>query len=85
MDYAEFEKQITEKVLELYGDGYLAHIDDGIVENGTGKRSLFIAKAGRRLLPRLYFWMSITGCMKMGKIWMRSPGLFMILSGRRRE
>lgn len=37
MDYAEFEQQITEKVLGPYGDGYAAHIEDGLIENGTGK------------------------------------------------
>lgn len=46
MEYTEFEQQITEKVLGLYGDGYVAHIDDGLIENGIGKRGLFIAKEG---------------------------------------
>lgn len=46
MEYTEFEQQITEKVLALYGEGYVAHIDDGLIENGIGKRGLFIAKEG---------------------------------------
>jgi len=37
MDYAEFEKQITEEVLALYGDVYVAHINDGLIENGIGR------------------------------------------------
>ena len=55
MKYKEFEEQVTEKVLGLYGEGYTAHIDDGIVENGTGKRSLFIAKAGETCAAPVVF------------------------------
>lgn len=55
MDYAEFEKQITEKVLALYGDGYVAHINDGLIENGIGKRGLFIAKEGESSVSPIIF------------------------------
>ncbi len=55
MDYAEFEKQVTEKVLALYGDGYAAHINDGLIENGIGKRGLFIAKEGESSMSPIIF------------------------------